>query len=233
MGRAATLPCTGITNVFREWQRFDADGTAVQLITLYTGGSTPDLQEKAGLNTFNLRGRFTATADDDFTATITNTRAIDDGRYQCDGSSSGGSVTHELLTYTVPVITGVAPSDTVTQAVDSSVTLRCDVTSKPTANVTWSHNGTLKNETGSVLVLSNIDYDDSGDYVCTAVNGYGTEATRTIQITVQPNAATGTGGLGTGAIVGIVLGVIAVVVIIVVLLVYFLIIKKSRMACCY
>ncbi|XP_035670080.1 uncharacterized protein LOC118411707 [Branchiostoma floridae] len=99
MGRSATLPCTGITNVFREWQRLDTGDTWVQLITLYTGGSTPDLQEKAGLDTFNLRGRFTATADDDFTATITNTRAIDDGRYLCDGSSSGGQIVHTLLTY--------------------------------------------------------------------------------------------------------------------------------------
>ncbi|XP_066270821.1 carcinoembryonic antigen-related cell adhesion molecule 20-like [Branchiostoma lanceolatum] len=224
MGQTATLPCTGVTNPFREWQRLGDDGTPTQLITLYKSGSTTDLQEKSGLDTFNLRGRFTATADDDFIATITNTRESDDGMYQCD-SSSGGSIVHELLTYNVPVISGVSPSDTVVQAVGSSITLRCDVTSKPAANVTWSQNGTLRIETGSSLILSDIDYDDSGNYVCTASNGYGTAAERTIQVTVQ-RKETGTGGLGTGAIVGIVFGVLAFVLITVGLLVYFLVIKK-------
>eukprot|EP00058_Branchiostoma_floridae_P005860 XP_002591348.1 hypothetical protein BRAFLDRAFT_76818 [Branchiostoma floridae] len=184
MGRSATLPCTGITNVFREWQRLDTGDTWVQLITLYTGGSTPDLQEKAGLDTFNLRGRFTATADDDFTATITNTRAIDDGRYLCDGSSSGGQIVHTLLTYYMNSAS-IQPDGPATEYIGGSIQFTCAADSKPAVSFNWTKQGDSSfTATGATLHISNLNKDDSGTYQCTAYHAYDSR-TATVLLTVN------------------------------------------------
>ncbi|XP_035669441.1 cell wall integrity and stress response component 2-like isoform X2 [Branchiostoma floridae] len=190
MGRSATLQCTGITNVFREWQRLDTGDTWVQLITLYTGGSTPDLQEKVGLDTFNLRGRFTATADDDFTATITNTRASDDGRYQCDGSSSGGSIVHTLLTYNM-VSASIEPAGPAIGYIGRNFQFRCEaLNSKPTASFNWTKQGDSNfAATGATLQFSNLNVNDSGTYQCTAYHAYDSD-TATVQLMVTEEPAT-------------------------------------------
>ncbi|XP_035669442.1 uncharacterized protein in LEU2 3'region-like isoform X3 [Branchiostoma floridae] len=246
MGRSATLQCTGITNVFREWQRLDTGDTWVQLITLYTGGSTPDLQEKVGLDTFNLRGRFTATADDDFTATITNTRASDDGRYQCDGSSSGGSIVHTLLTYNM-VSASIEPAGPAIGYIGRNFQFRCEaLNSKPTASFNWTKQGDSNfAATGATLQFSNLNVNDSGTYQCTAYHAYDSD-TATVQLMVTEEPATTptsqgrtggsnigtnapqTGGLSTGAQAGIGIGVALGCIALAGVLAYFFVVKRKR-----
>ncbi|XP_066269767.1 carcinoembryonic antigen-related cell adhesion molecule 1-like isoform X2 [Branchiostoma lanceolatum] len=243
MGQTATLPCTGVTNDFREWQRLGDDGTETQLITLYKSGSTTDLQEKSGLDTFNLRGRFTATADDAFTATITNTRESDDGRYQCDSTS--GSVVHMLLTYYMNSVSlSTPPTGSVTESIGGRFIVTCTADSKPAASFTWTKQGDSNfTATGARLEISNLNMNDSGTYMCTAFHAYAS-GTATVQLTVteEPvttptspqgqtvvtsapitaSKSTGTngsnsaqtgGGLGTGGIVGIVIAFLALAAI--------------------
>ncbi|XP_066269772.1 immunoglobulin superfamily member 11-like isoform X6 [Branchiostoma lanceolatum] len=207
MGQTATLPCTGVTNDFREWQRLGDDGTETQLITLYKSGSTTDLQEKSGLDTFNLRGRFTATADDAFTATITNTRESDDGRYQCDSTS--GSVVHMLLTYYMNSVSlSTPPTGSVTESIGGRFIVTCTADSKPAASFTWTKQGDSNfTATGARLEISNLNMNDSGTYMCTAFHAYAS-GTATVQLTVTEG-----GGLGTGGIVGIVIAFLALAAI--------------------
>ncbi|XP_066270025.1 endothelial cell-selective adhesion molecule-like [Branchiostoma lanceolatum] len=188
MGQTATLPCTGVTNAFREWQRLGDDGTETQLITLYKSGSTTDLQEKSGLDTFNLRGRFTATADDAFTATITNTRESDDGMYQCD-SSSGGSIVHELLTYKLNLVR-IQPAGPATGYVGGTFDVTCTADSKPAASFNWTKQGDSSfTATGATLRIINLGNTDGGTYLCTAYHAYASD-TASVQLMINEQPAT-------------------------------------------
>ena len=67
-----------------------------------------------------------------------------------------------------------------------NVSLRCNATGNPTANITWTKNGSptvlYQGETYSIV---NIQRQAAGDYTCTAWNGVGERKNATASVTVH------------------------------------------------
>ena len=77
---------------------------------------------------------------------------------------------------------------------DSTVTLSCNATGKPTPNITWTRvtvNGTtdgvpLHPVVDGTFLISNINRSSNGStYRCTATNGVGDPVNRTVTVTVR------------------------------------------------
>ena len=77
-----------------------------------------------------------------------------------------------------PEIIFLSPNTTVNEG--ESVTLTCNATGPPPANITWS-----KNNEDVTFPLNNITREDAGSYQCEADNGVGKPATAGTSITVQ------------------------------------------------
>ncbi len=68
----------------------------------------------------------------------------------------------------------------------SSVTLLCrSRANPPVTNYTWYKDGEEDKESGSLLLINNVDPSHSGDYHCAAKNELGEEISATIQLDIQ------------------------------------------------
>ncbi|XP_062321604.1 carcinoembryonic antigen-related cell adhesion molecule 5-like isoform X2 [Osmerus eperlanus] len=108
--------------------------------------------------------------------------------------------------------------------VGQKFTLTCLTDSTPTANYSWTVNGTER--PGQVFTIEKIQYEDSGTYKCTASNditGLSKHAVHTLEVKAEGSLTES--GLSGGAIAGIVIAVLVLVGVAVGLTVYF--IKKK------
>ena len=72
---------------------------------------------------------------------------------------------------------------------NSDLTLFCNTTGKPTANITWTrvlHDGSdgEKMFDGNSWFIRNIQRNANGTYRCTAYNGFGNAVTRSVHVDV-------------------------------------------------
>ena len=94
----------------------------------------------------------------------------------------------------------VEVSDITTATAQQVAALSCEAIGKPVPTIQWSRNGTIlsNNETGRIVLISDVrnnsvlstlmitavEYDDRGEYVCTVSNLHGV-INATVQLNVQ------------------------------------------------
>jgi len=115
----------------------------------------------------------------------------DAGDYICEMSSAKKiAITHHVRVRVAPQVRA-NPSDVVIVREGESATLACDVVKgSPQPEITWTRkdrkmpNG-AKQIVGTSVTLPSVSRRDSGNYICSADNGFGDPATALIQLDVQ------------------------------------------------
>ena len=85
-------------------------------------------------------------------------------------------------------ITGIRGNQTVHEG--DNLRLACEALGRPKPNITWSkeeagnQGNTVVVQEGKVLTITNINRTDTGDYTCTAYNGFGKPENRTVYVIV-------------------------------------------------
>ncbi|XP_073728142.1 cell adhesion molecule CEACAM6 isoform X2 [Misgurnus anguillicaudatus] len=146
----------------------------------------------------------------------------DSGEYQCTLRNPFSSDTANLR-----LIINYGPEDVFIDgpneaALGSPVLLSCSATSVPPASFTWSFNGSDTGVTTNTFTIDKSDITHSGDYICTAHNDVTEINVSQRHLLVVKDDGDGGGGLTTGAIVGIVIGVLVAVAGICGLIFYFI-----------
>ncbi|XP_056097841.1 carcinoembryonic antigen-related cell adhesion molecule 20-like isoform X2 [Rhinichthys klamathensis goyatoka] len=159
---------------------------------------------------------------DNRSVSISPVQRSDSGEYQCTYRNPVSSGTAKL-----PLIINYGTEDVSIKGLDVvdlgvSVSLSCSANSVPSASFSWRFNGTDTSVTTDTFTIEKTDHTHSGDYECTAWNNV------TKRSASQRHAllVKGGGGLTTGAIVGIVIGVLVAVSGICGLIVYLIKNKK-------
>nr|XP_055067942.1 carcinoembryonic antigen-related cell adhesion molecule 20-like [Misgurnus anguillicaudatus] len=145
----------------------------------------------------------------------------DSGEYQCTLRNPASSDTANLR-----LIINYGPEDVFIDgpneaALGSPVSLSCSATSVPSASFTWRFNGSNTSVTTNTFTIDKSDITHSGDYICTAHNDVTNINVSQSHLLVVKEGGGG-GGLTTGAIVGIVIGVLVAVAGICGLIFYFI-----------
>ncbi|XP_056618167.1 carcinoembryonic antigen-related cell adhesion molecule 20-like [Triplophysa dalaica] len=153
----------------------------------------------------------------------------DSGEYQCTLANPVSSETAKLN-----VIINYGPDNVLIDGLrevglGQKVSLSCSATSVPSASFTWKFNGTVTGVNTETFTIEKTDITHSGEYLCTAWNNV-TNQTNDSQShsLVVKEGGDGGGGLTTGAIVGIVIGVLVAVGCICGLIVY---LTKTKKIC--
>ncbi|KAG7469270.1 hypothetical protein MATL_G00127100 [Megalops atlanticus] len=177
-----------------------------------------DGQPLSPSNTITISG-------DNSSVSIDPVENTDNGQYQCKLTNP---VSTDTANYTL--IVNYGPQDVVIQGereveVDQRVELKCSALSIPPATFTWTVNGTETDVRTAEYTIEKATYGNSGNYICVASNAV-TGSTQhspvhvlAVNMPVQ--------GLSTGAIVGIVIGVL-VCVAVVAAVVIITIMKKKK-----
>ncbi|XP_067259884.1 carcinoembryonic antigen-related cell adhesion molecule 6-like isoform X2 [Chanodichthys erythropterus] len=156
---------------------------------------------------------------------ISPVQRSDSGEYQCKYTNP---VNSETATYSL--IINYGPEDVSIKGLGEvnsgdPVSLSCSANSVPSASFRWMFNGTDTGVTRDTYTIEKTDFTHSGYYDCTAWNNI-TNRSATQRHALLVKAGGGGGGLSTGAIVGIVIGVLVAVAAICGLIVYLIKTKK-------
>ncbi|XP_048007964.1 carcinoembryonic antigen-related cell adhesion molecule 20-like isoform X1 [Megalobrama amblycephala] len=156
---------------------------------------------------------------------ISPVQRSDSGEYQCKYTNPFNSetATYSLIINYGPDDVSIKGPDVVDLGVP--VSLSCSANSVPSASFRWMFNGTNTGVTTDTFTIDKTDFTDSGDYDCTAWNNV-TNRSATQRHALLVKVGGGGGGLTTGAIVGIVIGVLVAVSGICGLIVYLIKTKK-------
>ncbi|ROL48191.1 Carcinoembryonic antigen-related cell adhesion molecule 20 [Anabarilius grahami] len=162
---------------------------------------------------------------DNRSVSISPVQRSDSGEYQCTYTNPFNS---ETATYSL--IINYGPDDVSIKGQDvvdlgDRVSLSCSANSLPSALFRWMFNGTDTGVTTDTYTIDKTDFTHSGDYDCTAWNNV-TNRSATQRQSLLVKVGGGGGGLTTGAIVGIVIGVLVAVSGICGLIVYLIKTKK-------
>ncbi|KAL2084221.1 hypothetical protein ACEWY4_019739 [Coilia grayii] len=138
-------------------------------LTCSASGSSPSFQW------FNNSAEVTGSDRvllDNRTLTVLNVTRYDNGPYRCNASNI---VSFEMSSDVTLTIAYGPDSAVVTVEAEyyssgDNVTLNCSSESSPAAQLQWALNGTLLDEKGPELRLSDVLTSDSGDYNCWAYN---------------------------------------------------------------
>ncbi|XP_042628019.1 carcinoembryonic antigen-related cell adhesion molecule 20-like isoform X1 [Cyprinus carpio] len=144
-------------------------------------------------------------SSDNRSVSISPVQRSDSGEYQCTYRNPVSSQTAKLN-----LIINYGPEDVSVKGQDVvdlgvRVSLSCSANSEPSASFSWKFNGTDTNVTTDTFIIDETDFTHSGDYICTASNNV------TKRSASQKHALLvkeGGGGLSSGAIAGIVIGVL-------------------------
>ncbi|XP_073703562.1 cell adhesion molecule CEACAM6-like isoform X2 [Garra rufa] len=151
-------------------------------------------------------------SSDNRSVSISPVQRSDSGEYQCiytNPVSSGMAKLRLIINYG-PEDVSIQGEDVVDLGV--RVSLSCSAKSQPSASFSWKFNGSDAGVTTDTFTIDQTDFTHSGDYECTALNSV-TErsATQKHALLVKGGAVIEGGGLTSGAIAGIVIGVLVAV----------------------
>ncbi|XP_073703900.1 cell adhesion molecule CEACAM20-like [Garra rufa] len=149
---------------------------------------------------------------------ISPVQRSDSGEYQCIYTNpvSSGTAKLSLIINYGPEVVYIQGEVVVDLGV--RMLLSCSANSEPAASFSWKFNGTDTGVTTDTFTIDQTDFTHSGDYECTAWNNItGRNASEKHALLVQ---VSGGGGLTSGAIAGIVIGVLVAVAGICGLIVY-------------
>ncbi|XP_016117936.1 carcinoembryonic antigen-related cell adhesion molecule 20-like [Sinocyclocheilus grahami] len=164
-------------------------------------------------------------SSDNRSVSISPVQRSDSGEYQCTYRNPAISETAQLsliINYG-PEEVSIKGEDVVDLGVP--VSLSCSANSEPAASFRWKINETDTDVTTDTFTIDYTDFTHSGDYICTAWNNV-TKRNATQQHTLLVKGGRGGGGLSSGAIAGIVIGVLVAVAGICGLTVYLIKAKK-------
>ncbi|CAM4699584.1 unnamed protein product [Leuciscus chuanchicus] len=166
---------------------------------------------------------------DNRSVSISPVQRSDSGEYQCTYRNPASSETakHSLIINYGPENVSIEGPEVVDLGVP--VSLSCSANSVPSASFIWRFNGTDTGVTTDTFTIDETDFTHSGDYECTASNSVtNSSASQRHALLVKPSDGGG-GGLTTGAIAGIVIGVLVAVAGICGLIFYLVKTKKIPM----
>uniref|UniRef100_A0A672MZ46 Ig-like domain-containing protein n=1 Tax=Sinocyclocheilus grahami TaxID=75366 RepID=A0A672MZ46_SINGR len=162
-------------------------------------------------------------SSDNRSVSISPVQRSDSGEYQCTYRNpiSSETATLSLIINYGPEEVSIKGEDVVD--LGARVSLSCSANSKPAASFSWKINGTDTDVTTDTFIIDYTDFTHSGEYICTAWNSVTKRnATQKHALLVKG----GGGGLSSGAIAGIVIGVLVAVAGICGLTVYLIKTKK-------
>ncbi|XP_026084505.1 carcinoembryonic antigen-related cell adhesion molecule 20 isoform X3 [Carassius auratus] len=148
-------------------------------------------------------------SSDHRSVSISPVQRSDSGEYQCTYRNPASSQTAKP----VRLIINYGPEDVSVKGEDVvdlgvRVSLSCSANSEPAASFSWKFNETDTNVTTDTFTINETDFTHSGDYICTASNNVTKRnASHKHTLTVKGRG----GGLSSGAIAGIVIGVLVAV----------------------
>uniref|UniRef100_A0A671NBE0 Ig-like domain-containing protein n=1 Tax=Sinocyclocheilus anshuiensis TaxID=1608454 RepID=A0A671NBE0_9TELE len=168
-------------------------------------------------------------SSDNRSVSISPVQRSDSGEYQCTYRNPASSETANLS-----LIINYGPEDVSIEGEDVvdlgvRVSLSCSANSEPAASFSWTFNRTDTNVTTDTFTIDETDFTHSGDYICTAWNNV-TKRNASQQHALLVKG--GGGGLSSGAIAGIVIGVLVAVAGICGLIVYLIKSKKIKANSC-
>uniref|UniRef100_A0A8C1UFC5 Ig-like domain-containing protein n=1 Tax=Cyprinus carpio TaxID=7962 RepID=A0A8C1UFC5_CYPCA len=163
-------------------------------------------------------------SSDNRSVSISPVQRSDSGEYQCTYRNPVSSETAKLK-----LIINYGPEDVSVKGEDVvdlgvCVSLSCSANSEPAASFSWKFNETDTNVTTDTFTINETDFTHSGDYICTASNNI-TKRNASQKHTLLVKEGGG-GGLSSGVIAGIVIGVLVAVAGICGLIVYLTKAKK-------
>uniref|UniRef100_A0A8C1E2W2 Ig-like domain-containing protein n=1 Tax=Cyprinus carpio carpio TaxID=630221 RepID=A0A8C1E2W2_CYPCA len=146
-------------------------------------------------------------SSDNRSVSISPVQRSDSGEYQCTYRNPVSSQTAKLS-----LIINYGPEDVSVKGQDVvdlgvRVSLSCSANSEPAASFSWKFNGTDTTVTTDTFTINETDFTHSGDYICTAWNNV-TKRNASQKHTLLVKVG---GGLSSGAIAGIVIGVLLAV----------------------
>ncbi|XP_054106006.1 cell adhesion molecule CEACAM20 isoform X2 [Callithrix jacchus] len=171
---------------------------------------------------------------DNRTLTIHGLQRNDTGPYACEVWNWGSQARSEPLELTINYgpdqvnITKESASgvvSTIKAELNSSLTLQCWSESKPSAEYRWTLEHSTGEHTGEQLIIRALTWEHNGIYNCTATNpltGLARSASVLVKV-VGPQSSS----LSSGAIAGIVVGILAVIAL-ATEMVYFRYIRNAR-----
>ncbi|XP_073703566.1 cell adhesion molecule CEACAM20-like isoform X2 [Garra rufa] len=167
-------------------------------------------------------------SSDNRSVSISPVQRSDTGEYQCTYTNPVSSETAKLS-----LIINYGPEDVFIQGdyvVDLGVrvSLSCSANSEPAASFSWKFNRSDTGVTTDTFTIDQTDFTHSGDYECTALNSV-TKRSATQKHALLVKVGGGGGGLTSGAIAGIVIGVLVAVAGICGLIVYLTITKIPKL----
>ncbi|XP_026083801.1 carcinoembryonic antigen-related cell adhesion molecule 20-like, partial [Carassius auratus] len=148
-------------------------------------------------------------SSDNRSVSISPVQRSDSGEYQCTYRNPVSSQTAKP----VRLIINYGPEDVSVKGEDVvdlgvRVSLSCSANSEPAASFSWKFNEIDTNVTTDTFTINETDFTHSGDYICTASNNVTKRnASHKHTLTVKERG----GGLSSGAIAGIVIGVLVAV----------------------
>ncbi|XP_052474638.1 carcinoembryonic antigen-related cell adhesion molecule 20-like isoform X32 [Carassius gibelio] len=148
-------------------------------------------------------------SSDNRSVSISPVQRSDSGEYQCTYRNPASSETAKP----VRLIINYGPEDVSVKGEDVvdlgvHVSLSCSANSEPAASFSWKFNETDTNVTTDTFTINKTDFTHSGDYICTASNNVTKRnASHKHALLVKERG----GGLSSGAIAGIVIGVLVAV----------------------
>ncbi|XP_016319575.1 carcinoembryonic antigen-related cell adhesion molecule 20-like isoform X3 [Sinocyclocheilus anshuiensis] len=165
-------------------------------------------------------------SSDNRSVSISPVQRSDSGEYQCTYRNPVSSETATLnLTINYgPEDVSIKGEDVVDLGV--RVSLSCSANSEPAASFNWKINGTDTDVTTDTFIIDETDFTHSGDYICTAWNSVTKRSASQKHALLVKVGGRGGGGLSSGAIAGIVIGVLVAVAGICGLIVYLTKTKK-------
>ncbi|XP_026229072.1 carcinoembryonic antigen-related cell adhesion molecule 5-like [Anabas testudineus] len=170
--------------------------------------------------------------DGNSTLTIINVTRYDQGPFRCRAFNPVSNGTSDPVNLSISFgpddIHLNKSSSNENYLKGSNIDLTCSADSKPSAQFKWFLNGSLLSDTGPKLRLTNIQKNQSGNYICQAFNNktlrYRTSQPTAITV-VEPQPPA---GCSAGCIAGIVIACVVVAATCAVLLYYFYKKKKQK-----
>uniref|UniRef100_A0A673L2E6 Ig-like domain-containing protein n=1 Tax=Sinocyclocheilus rhinocerous TaxID=307959 RepID=A0A673L2E6_9TELE len=150
-------------------------------------------------------------SSDNRSVSISPVQRSDRGEYQCTYRNPVSSETAKLC-----LIINYGPEDVsikgqVVVDLGVRVTLSCSANSEPSASFSWKFNGRDTDVTTDTFTIDQTDFTHSGDYECTAWNSVTKRSASQKHALLVKGPGGGGAGLTSGAIAGIVIGVLVAV----------------------